>query len=193
MIARQPIPSRQLFDPAPENRVSAQKQAPDKTQTEQLSAPPEKKRRKKYRPTIDPITLIPTELGWLTEQELNALRQKNPELRLLAGSLRVLGQHPLAACMPWRSLDEYLALKENIAMNGIHTPIVIYEGRVLDGWMRYCACLSLNISCPQVDLADMDALTFMVRNLRLRLETSTQDQRALALAMMLSKRPSMPS
>lgn len=51
-----------------------------------------------------------------------------------------LEQHPLG--MVWKPFDEeaFEGLKADVAERGLDEPVVIYEGKVLDGWNRYKAC-----------------------------------------------------
>jgi protein gp37 len=49
-------------------------------------------------------------------------------------------QHPLSAAFPGMSDEEFGELRADIAANGLHHPITLYEDAVLDGWHRYCAC-----------------------------------------------------
>jgi protein gp37 len=49
-------------------------------------------------------------------------------------------QHPLSAAFPGMSDDEFGELRADIAANGLHHAITLYEDAVLDGWHRYCAC-----------------------------------------------------
>lgn len=48
--------------------------------------------------------------------------------------------HPLADLVPSMTLGEYAELRDDIARNGLLDPIVLYEGKVLDGRHRLRAC-----------------------------------------------------
>jgi protein gp37 len=50
-------------------------------------------------------------------------------------------QHPLGAALPPLSENKEAQLGADIAANGLLNDITIYEGQVLLGWHRYCACL----------------------------------------------------
>jgi hypothetical protein len=54
-----------------------------------------------------------------------------------------LEQHPLCKMIPAMSDEEYEALRDDIAENGLRDQIVTYEGKVLDGWHRYGAMKEL--------------------------------------------------
>src|SRR5262249_23758883 len=47
--------------------------------------------------------------------------------------------HPLAAMFPMIEGTAFEELKGDIAANGIHQPIVLYQGQILDGRNRYAA------------------------------------------------------
>src|SRR5262245_4951694 len=47
--------------------------------------------------------------------------------------------HPLANMFPMIEGAEFANLKADIAANGIHQPIVLYQGQILDGRNRYKA------------------------------------------------------
>jgi N6-adenosine-specific RNA methylase IME4 len=49
--------------------------------------------------------------------------------------------HPLAALVPPMSPEEFDALSADILANGLFEPIVLYEGKILDGRHRYQACV----------------------------------------------------
>jgi len=57
-----------------------------------------------------------------------------------------MGKHELADLFsPAMSDGEYKNLVEDIRANGLLEPIYIYEGKVLDGWHRYKACLEAGV------------------------------------------------
>jgi ParB-like chromosome segregation protein Spo0J len=53
--------------------------------------------------------------------------------------------HPLAENLPLMSDQEFEALKEDIRAHGQKVPILIFEGKLLDGRNRYRACLELGV------------------------------------------------
>lgn len=66
------------------------------------------------------------------------------EARFLAGALRgQLQQHPLVCGLlrPIPAGLEWEGFRESVERFGLIVPILLYDGKVLDGWMRYLACL----------------------------------------------------
>ena len=53
--------------------------------------------------------------------------------------------HPLTMYIPEMDAYEFEALKDSIRVEGQHTPIMTYEGQIIDGRMRYRACKELGI------------------------------------------------
>ena len=59
-----------------------------------------------------------------------------------------LPMHELVTLFPPMSDFEYEALKDDIAMFGIHQPVAVWQGQVIDGRNRYRAALELGIEPP---------------------------------------------
>ena len=53
--------------------------------------------------------------------------------------------HPAALIMPPMADDEFAKFKEDILGNGLIEPIVLFQGKILDGRNRYRACRELEI------------------------------------------------
>lgn len=74
-----------------------------------------------------------------------------------------LTQHPLSAAFPPMSATEYDALCKSVAEIGLLNPIVLFEGMVIDGWHRYCACHDEMVLAPTVNLAsDIDPQSYVI-------------------------------
>jgi hypothetical protein len=54
--------------------------------------------------------------------------------------MTVLEFHPLANIFPLIEGKDFADLVDDIRLNGLHEPIVLYRGQILDGRNRYCAC-----------------------------------------------------
>jgi len=78
-------------------------------------------------------------------------------------------QHPLSAAFPAMSEEELQNLKDSIDVIGVQNPIVIYEGKIIDGWHRYIVSNELRLPCPTVNLADdIDPQDFVLANNKAR-------------------------
>ena len=78
-------------------------------------------------------------------------------------------QHPLSAAFPAMSEEELQNLKDSIDVIGVQNPIVIYEGKIIDGWHRYKVANELRLPCPAVHLAeDIDPQDFVLANNKAR-------------------------
>ena len=66
--------------------------------------------------------------------------------------------HEIANIFPMMTGDDYNALKDDIAANGLIESVVIYEGKILDGRNRYRACkdLDFGLTTMGVDTYDGD-------------------------------------
>lgn len=53
--------------------------------------------------------------------------------------------HPLAEVLPLLEGEEFSILVEDIRANGLENPVVIYEGKILDGRNRFRACQEIGI------------------------------------------------
>lgn len=56
-----------------------------------------------------------------------------------------LDYHPIANGFPLATSLEFESLKSNIQEHGLIHPIILYEGKILDGRNRFNACRALNI------------------------------------------------
>ncbi len=72
--------------------------------------------------------------------------------------------HPLTQLIPERAEQDSLAF--DIAQSGAREPIVLYEGKVIEGRVRQRACLSVDVQPQYKDwvlIAEGDVLDWMVR------------------------------
>ena len=70
--------------------------------------------------------------------------------------------HPLADFFPILEGEELQALADDIKEHGQRQPIVMHEGKVLDGRNRYLACRMAETEPEVVDYDGTDALSFVV-------------------------------
>ncbi|MFO0796341.1 MAG: hypothetical protein U0804_02625 [Gemmataceae bacterium] len=83
--------------------------------------------------------------------------------------MKELEAHPFAGIFPMLIDADLDALADDIAANGLHHPIWLYEGKVLDGRHRYRACLMRGVDPRFEEYAGHDPLGFVLsRNLRRR-------------------------
>lgn len=65
-------------------------------------------------------------------------------------TISVLESHPAAQIFPMMSGDELYGLAEDIKTNGLKDPIILLDGKILDGRNRYAACVKIGIE-PTVE------------------------------------------
>lgn len=53
--------------------------------------------------------------------------------------------HEIASLFPLMFGEEFAGIREDIKKNGLQEPIILYEGKILDGRNRYLICKELNI------------------------------------------------
>lgn len=94
--------------------------------------------------------------------------------------------HPIALILPEMGHEEYQKFKEDILGNGVLEPIILFQGKVLDGRHRYKASRELEIDIEaRVWEGGMDPVEYVVsRNIHRR--HLTPGQRAMAAAKCMS-------
>ena len=97
--------------------------------------------------------------------------------------------HDYAQLFPLIVGDEYQALLDDIDANGQREPIVLYEGKILDGRNRYRVCKDLLIEPMREEFTGDDALGYVL-SLNLYRRQLTIAQRALIAAELSSLRGS---
>ena len=88
-----------------------------------------------------------------------------------------LETHNLAKLIPAPTLAEFLALRDDIKINGQKLPIILFEGKILDGRTRYKACRELGLDPITAQFAG-DSPTATVISLNLNRRHLTPSQRA---------------
>lgn len=72
-----------------------------------------------------------------------------------------LKAHEFCALFPAMPADEFRGLKESIKVNGQLNPVVIYDGKILDGAHRYRACTELGVEPVVEEFKGKDAFGFV--------------------------------
>lgn len=65
-----------------------------------------------------------------------------------------LEQHPIAKLFPALSKEEIDAIKQNVfKSNGVSSknPVVIFDGKVIEKWHEYSACMEFQLSCAMTE------------------------------------------
>jgi ParB-like chromosome segregation protein Spo0J len=86
--------------------------------------------------------------------------------------------HPLADIFPLLDPKEQMSLSDDIKAHGLHEPIVMHEGKILDGRNRYQACLMAGVDPTQKEFDGPDPLAFVI-SANLHRRHLTDEQRAL--------------
>lgn len=90
-------------------------------------------------------------------------------------------RHPLSAAFPDMTPAELAVLRTDIENRGLLEPITLYEGKILDGWHRYQACLEIGHEPWFEEFSDeRPDLWVISKNARRRHLTKTQIAVAIA-------------
>lgn len=87
-------------------------------------------------------------------------------------------QHALSAAFPSMSEADLGILAVDIKAYGLHNPITIFEGQVIDGWHRWQACMQVKIKPEFVNLDDTTDPVAFVRSMNGHRRHLTGSQRA---------------
>lgn len=90
-----------------------------------------------------------------------------------------LQAHPLAKLFPMIEGAEFDSLVASIKANGLKVPIILWEGKILDGRNRYAACLKAGVEPKFVEHTDPGTLLQTVLALNLDRRSLTSGQRAV--------------
>lgn len=91
--------------------------------------------------------------------------------------------HPISDLFPLTSTADIKELAADIAENGLQFPIIIYEGKILDGRHRYEACSIAKIKPRFENYHGDDPMSFVL-SANLRRRHLTDGQRAMIAAKM---------
>lgn len=89
--------------------------------------------------------------------------------------------HPLCSLFPRMVGADFDELKADIGAHGLHQPIVLHDGMILDGGNRYRACLDVGIE-PQFVAFDGAEIVAFVLSANLRRRHMTVGQQAAIVA-----------
>ena len=89
--------------------------------------------------------------------------------------------HPISELLPAMSDDELLQLTADIKAHGLHLPVVVYEGQILDGRHRFKACEAAGVAPRFTEFSGDDAgAVAMVYSANLARRQLSKSQLALA-------------
>lgn len=101
-----------------------------------------------------------------------------------------LESHAYADLFPMMSAEEMAALIADIAENGLRTPIVLYEGKILDGRNRHAACLRAGVDPAFTTYEGDDAGAFALAiSLNVQRRDLTAAHRAMTAARAMEMVP----
>jgi N6-adenosine-specific RNA methylase IME4 len=87
--------------------------------------------------------------------------------------------HPYAAIFPLADEEGLKILAGDIHQNGLHFPITLHEGMILDGRNRYRACLQAKIEPAFIEFGNGDPVSYVISANAVRRDL-TKSQRAAA-------------
>lgn len=70
--------------------------------------------------------------------------------------------HPLCNLFPPMTSEQFNALAEDIKENGQREPIILFEGKILDGRHRYKACINIGVEPQFKEHEGSDPLAFVI-------------------------------
>src|SRR5215471_21389583 len=105
-----------------------------------------------------------------------------------------LEPHPFSAIFPPISDEDFGKLAADIKLNGLHQPIVRYQGKILDGNNRYRACELVKIAPKFADFTGDDAAARnYVISANIHRRHLSPDQRRDIIAALLKADPTQSS
>lgn len=89
--------------------------------------------------------------------------------------------HPFAAIFPMLAGEEAREFNAKVKADGVRVPVVLFEGKILDGRNRRRAAQLAGIMCPAEEYVGADALRYVIA-LNLDRRHLTESQRAMVAA-----------
>jgi len=105
-------------------------------------------------------------------------------------TVMTLEPHPLAQTFPPMDPEDFNKLKHDIGENGLREPIVLHEGKILDGVHRYNACCDLAITPETKIYPGNDPLGFVISMNIHRRHLSHEKKREI-IAQLLKANPQL--
>lgn len=96
--------------------------------------------------------------------------------------------HPLANLFPLLEGAEFTALAEDIRQNGVREPVVLLDGKILDGRNRWRASQSVGVTAPMVEFDGGNPLAFVI-SLNLCRRHLDETERAMVAAKLTGLKP----
>jgi ParB-like chromosome segregation protein Spo0J len=112
------------------------------------------------------------------------------EFAPLAQGRNTIEPHPLANLFPLMEGAEFDEFVVDIKTNGLHEPIVLFDGKILDGRNRYRACLAADVEPDVIDGDGWidDPATYVI-SANIRRRHLNTEQRAEFLAKIIARTP----
>jgi len=82
---------------------------------------------------------------------------------------------------PMMSPDEFESLKQDIRANGLRTPVLMYENKVLDGRNRYAACREIGVKPHTIEYVGNDPVGHVISLNLMRRHLSTSQRAMISL------------
>ena len=105
--------------------------------------------------------------------------------------MKHLSIHPLALMFPKMPQKSFKDLLDDIRQNGLLSPIVLYQGEILDGINRYKACTQAKIEPRFLEYEGNDPLGFVV-SANIARRHMSEAQRAMIAARVIKLRKTDP-
>lgn len=86
--------------------------------------------------------------------------------------------HPLAQLFPMIEGEAFASLVEDVKANGVRRPVVMYEGKILDGRNRYLAAREAGVGYPVAEFTGDDPVAYVVSE-NIHRRHLTESQRAM--------------